>query len=199
MFSGEARHGDDERRAGVLQPAQHAGGGHHDEHRGDAGPADPQVRRRPASVACAGGTEGRGHRAGASRVSAAPVTHAEQQGQPHAVHAQPQGPEQVARAGPAGHRCGGPVGEEDEDAGAVARAAEAMPRPASCTVPSRPTMAESASRKSGSATSARKAGTASRSTSREVASGCRAGDARGIHESSNFLPSTGCAGHPCRW
>ena len=65
----------------------------------------------------------------------------------------------------------------------------ATPRPPSGTVPSRPTMAESASRNSGSATSAPNAGTASRRISASCGL-CSPARSRRIRSSANHAPGT---------
>ena len=46
MLSGVAADRDAQRGPGVLEAAQHAGGGEHDQQRGGAEEGDPQVRRR---------------------------------------------------------------------------------------------------------------------------------------------------------
>ncbi|GAA2930711.1 hypothetical protein GCM10020221_28160 [Streptomyces thioluteus] len=111
---GEAADGDVQRRAGVLQAAQYAGGREDGEHGRDAERADPQigdgvrggVRRGAEEVDEAGcGGQG-GQREG----------RAEQQGEPDAVHALPDGGRQVPGADAARDGRGGGVGEEDEDA-----------------------------------------------------------------------------------
>ena len=157
----------DERGAGVLQAAQHAGRREDDEHRRDADRRDPQVghglvergrrrRRRRRQTGSA-----------ASRATTAAVT------APRAIASQvPSMPAEIApgaRAGAelAGDDGGRAVGEEDEDVrrGEQHGARDAEARRARAT-PRRPTIAASARRNSGSATRARKAGTARRSTSR---------------------------------
>ena len=78
---GEAADGDHQRGAGVLQAAQHAGGGQHDQHRRDAERADPQVgdgvrggggrRRRRGRTRAGAPGDGHGDHGGAEQQGAA--------------------------------------------------------------------------------------------------------------------------------
>ena len=154
--------GDHQRRAGVLQAAQHAGRGEHDAaSRGGRAPRRAGRSRRTASPPprCRRRRPAAGAKARSSTASTTPM----QQREPHAVDALRERRPQVAGAQPAGDRGGRAVGEEDadRDRGGQQRRRR-RPSPASCGVPRWPTIAESASRNSGSATRAPKAGTASR-------------------------------------
>ena len=100
-----------QRRDRVLQAAQHAGPGQHDQHAGraeqarSAGMSRParRLRRRPRTVRRATG------RAASRRVSATPM----RQRQPDAVHAAAHGRGVIARADLAGDRRRRAVREED--------------------------------------------------------------------------------------
>ena len=108
-----AGHEHHQRRSGVLEPAEHAGRGEHDQHRGDAGGRDPEERlgeRRDRRR----GTEGvhdlwREQRGRAGRDDA------DQHGEPEPVDALGERGAQVAGTELAGDRCRGPVREEDAE------------------------------------------------------------------------------------
>ena len=104
---------DVERRAGVLEAAQVAGAGQHDEHGGHAEEADVQVDRRLLAH-LAGGPE-QGEQRARQGEGDEPHDHAARRGQPHALHRLVGGLALVAGAEQAGHRRGGAVGQEDED------------------------------------------------------------------------------------
>ncbi len=103
--------GDHQRGAGVLQAAEHAGRGEHDQERGGAEERDPQVRRRRVGDG----------RVGAERADQGLGEHdpqdghdrADQDRQPDAVDPLGQCTAPVAGAESAGDARGGAVGEED--------------------------------------------------------------------------------------
>lgn len=111
---GEARDGDVERCAGVLEAADDAGGGEDHQHGRDAEGGDPQIRDRVRGDGVGGSEEG--DQPGRRRQQDGDDDGADQEGEPDAVHALPDGCPEVSRADPSGDGRGGGVGEEDEDA-----------------------------------------------------------------------------------
>ena len=112
---GVAEHRDDERCAGVLEPAQDAGGGQHQQQRHGAEQGDVQVgdgevrdglgpaRTRPPAARSSGS---------ATTVTSSPISGR----QPESVDALRQRAAGVPGADLAGHRGGGAVGQEDAQA-----------------------------------------------------------------------------------
>ena len=135
MLAHVADDGDDQRGAGVLQPAQHAGGGEHEQQRGDAEDGDAQVGRGLVRDRGAGAEERR--RAG--RSSSSP-TRVERRRRARRRARGRRRPGRARRArSPAPRRRatprGGAVGEEDAEPDGGLQHDGGDPRPASSGVP----------------------------------------------------------------
>jgi hypothetical protein len=108
-----AADGDVERGAGVLQAAQDAGRGQHQQQRRRPEQRDPQVRRRVVGDGRVG-AEGGDERVGEDEADEG-RDHADDHGQPEAVDALGEGTADVARPQPSRDAGRGAVGEEDAD------------------------------------------------------------------------------------
>lgn len=110
----EAADGDVQRGPGVLQTAQHPGGGEDDQHGRDAERGDAQIGGGVGSRG--GGSAEEVHDARCQREDERDDRHAQQQCEPDAVHALTDGRREVARADAPGDGGRRGVGEEDEHA-----------------------------------------------------------------------------------